>query len=86
MKTFTFSTVALLVGVASAATPDQWRQINGIYEVVTDRFALANGSTSQPCDLTAKTYCGGSWQGLINKLDYIQGMGMDAVSIPCCLP
>ena len=26
-------------------------------------------------------YCGGSWQGVINKLDYIQYMGFDAIWI-----
>jgi alpha-amylase len=24
-------------------------------------------------------YCGGSWEGIINNLDYIQNMGFDAV-------
>jgi hypothetical protein len=26
-------------------------------------------------------YCGGNWRGIINKLDYIQGMGFDAIWI-----
>lgn len=36
----------------------------------------------------AKTYadhssrwCGGTWRSIIDKLDYIQGMGMDAIWI-----
>ena len=32
------------------------------------------------CDNT-RDYCGGTWRGLANKLDYIQGMGFDAVWI-----
>lgn len=50
------------------------------FEVVTDRFALGNGS-SPSCDTSQKTYCGGNWQGIINNLDYIQGMGFDAIWI-----
>jgi hypothetical protein len=33
------------------------------------------------CDTSAKQYCGGSYRGLLNKLDYIQSMGFDAVWI-----
>lgn len=46
---------------------------------MTDRFARTDGSTSAPCDFNS--YCGGTWQGLINKLDYIQQMGFTAVWI-----
>ncbi|KAJ6084537.1 glycoside hydrolase superfamily [Penicillium sp. IBT 16267x] len=48
---------------------------------MTDRFALSNQSTTAPCNATAGLYCGGSWQGTIDKLDYIQGMGFDAIMI-----
>jgi hypothetical protein len=27
-------------------------------------------------------YCGGSWQGIVDKLDYIQDMGFTAVCHP----
>jgi hypothetical protein len=64
---------------ASALTPAQWRS-QSIYQVITDRFARTDGSTSASCDLNR--YCGGTWQGLINKLDYIQNMGFSAVSKP----
>lgn len=46
---------------------------------MTDRFARTDGSTTAPCDLL--DYCGGTWRGTINQLDYIQGMGFDAVMI-----
>jgi alpha-amylase len=59
-------------------TPAQWRQ-ESIYQVITDRFARTDGSTTASCDIN--DYCGGSWQGLINKLDYIQGMGFTAVRV-----
>lgn len=63
-----------------AAGGDEWRT-RSIYQVVTDRFARTDGSTSAPCDTGKQQYCGGTWQGLINQLDYIQGMGFDAVWI-----
>lgn len=61
---------------AAALSADDWAK-QSIYQVLTDRFARTDGSTSASCDLSS--YCGGSWQGLINKLDYIQGMGFTAV-------
>jgi alpha-amylase len=63
----------------SALTSAQWRS-QSIYQVITDRFARTDGSTSASCDLNR--YCGGTWQGLIKKLDYIQNMGFSAVSHP----
>lgn len=70
--------LSLLFAAVSAAalSADDWAK-QSIYQVLTDRFARTDGSTSASCDLSS--YCGGSWQGLINKLDYIQGMGFTAV-------
>ncbi|RAK99978.1 alpha-amylase [Aspergillus ibericus CBS 121593] len=65
---------------ATAATTEQWKT-RSIYQTMTDRFALTNGSTTAACNTTESNYCGGSWQGTIDKLDYIQGMGFDAVMI-----
>ncbi|KAJ5632125.1 alpha-amylase [Penicillium lividum] len=48
---------------------------------MTDRFARTDGSTTAPCNATEGLYCGGTWQGTIDKLDYIQGMGFDAIMI-----
>jgi alpha-amylase len=48
--------------------------------IVTDRFALPNGNIGA-CDAKMGRYCGGNWRGIINKLDYIQGMGFDAIWI-----
>ena len=62
-----------------AATKDEWRT-RSIYQLITDRFARTDGSTSYPCDTKDQWYCGGSFQGIIDHLDYIQGMGFTAVS------
>lgn len=48
---------------------------------MTDRFALTDGSTEVACDAADMIYCGGTWQGIINKLDYVQDMGFDAIYI-----
>ena len=69
-----------LAAAARALTPTEWRR-QSIYQVLTDRFALTDLSTTAACDTSAQVYCGGTWQGLIQKLDYIQGMGFTAVWI-----
>ena len=54
----------------SALSPAVWRS-QSIYQVLTDRFARTDGSTTATCNTGDQIYCGGSWQGLINKLDYV---------------
>ncbi|OBT77181.1 hypothetical protein VF21_05126 [Pseudogymnoascus sp. 05NY08] len=70
-------TVASFLPIAAAKTAAEWRELS-IYQVLTDRFATTDGS-SPSCGIT--DYCGGTWKGLENKLDYIQGMGFEAVWI-----
>lgn len=72
---------ALLLSFAALSeclTPAQWRK-ESIYQVITDRFARTDVSTTASCNIN--DYCGGTFQGLIKKLDYIQGMGFTAVWI-----
>jgi hypothetical protein len=64
--------------IASAAGAAAWRS-RSIYQVFTDRFARPDGSTTAACSTSDRLYCGGTWQGLIKQLDYIQGMGFTAV-------
>lgn len=47
--------------------------------MLTDRFARNDGATNDCSDLGR--YCGGGYIGLKNHLDYIQGMGFDAIWI-----
>lgn len=47
--------------------------------VLTDRFARTDGSTTAACNTGSQIYCGGTRQGIINHLDYIQNMGFTAV-------
>ena len=78
---FTTSLFLLVITLAASAhcgSPAEWRN-RTIYQVITDRFWRTNGSTT-PCS-NIRTYCGGTWKGLTDKLDYIQGMGFDAIWI-----
>lgn len=74
-----FTLTGLIVSTSAAGTAD-WKP-RSIYQTMTDRFARTDGSTTAPCNTTAGLYCGGTWRGTIDKLDYIQGMGFDAVMI-----
>jgi len=65
---------------ALAATADQWRS-RSIYQVIIDRFALPAGADPNACDPGNQTWCGGTWQTLRTKLDYIQDAGFTAVWI-----
>jgi alpha-amylase len=63
-----------------AASGSQWAS-RSIYQVLTDRFARTDGSTTFPCNTADRVYCGGTFKGIQNQLDYIQNMGFDAVWI-----
>ncbi|KAJ5164584.1 uncharacterized protein N7500_006414 [Penicillium coprophilum] len=72
--------LAGFAGTAIAATPAEWRS-QSIYFMLTDRFARTDGSTTATCNTSDRKYCGGTWHGIIDKLDYIQGMGFTAIWI-----
>lgn len=63
---------------ALAGDSNAWKE-RSVYQVLTDRFARDDGSTNACSNLS--NYCGGTWKGLENNLDYIQGMGFDAIWI-----
>jgi alpha-amylase len=69
-----------LVSVTQAASASQWKG-RSIYQVLTDRYARTDGSTTAACGAGYLGYCGGTWAGVTSKLDYIQGMGFDAIWI-----
>ena len=61
-----------------AADKEEWKK-RAVYQLLTDRFAKTQDDT-QPCgDLT--NYCGGTFKGIENHLDYIQELGFDAIWI-----
>jgi alpha-amylase len=66
--------------VTLAATTTDWASRN-IYFVLTDRIARSSTDTGGSECSNLSDYCGGTFQGLEGKLDYIQGMGFDAIWI-----
>ncbi|TEY77231.1 hypothetical protein BOTCAL_0057g00210 [Botryotinia calthae] len=60
---------------------EAWKR-RSIYQVLTDRFAIEDeNNPNRDPDHGMREYYGGTWRGIISKLDYIQGMGFDAVWI-----
>lgn len=74
------ATLLSLAGVGSAASTEEWRG-RAIYQVMTDRFepALNAPFYHGNCYTDLGNYCGGTWNGIKEKLDYIQGMNFDAI-------
>ena len=73
---FTFCSLIIL---SISANAEEWKK-RSIYQLMTDRFAT-DISNPPHCDVDKKDYCGGNHKGLQNKLDYIKGMGFDAIWI-----
>ena len=76
MRAITFLLFVLLSTYITSKTKDEWKT-RSIYQILTDRFAR----TSDAGSCTLSQYCGGNYQGIINHLDYIQGMGFNAIWI-----
>ena len=66
----------LLSTYITSKTKEEWKT-RSIYQILTDRFARTKDTGS----CTLSQYCGGNYQGIINHLDYIQGMGFNAIWI-----
>ena len=71
--------ISSLVTLTLSADSDEWKK-KAIYQLMTDRFATTDNPPKK-CNVTLMNYCGGNHQGLINKLDYIEDMGFDAIWI-----
>jgi alpha-amylase len=57
--------------------PKDWRK-RSVYQLLINRFA---SPTNKPCNVYENKYCGGTINAMTEKLDYIQGMGYNAVWI-----
>nr|AWM99293.1 glycoside hydrolase family 13 [Rhizophlyctis rosea] len=75
--TLLLSTFLILTTHAIPSVND-WKS-RTIYQIVTDRFARTDG-VDYPCE-NLRNYCGGTWKGIQNRLDYIQYLGFDAIWI-----
>jgi alpha-amylase len=70
--------LAALAALAHAGDTAAWKQ-RSVYQVLTDRYA--QDSTGNGGCGNLSNYCGGTFNGLKNNLDYISGMGFDAIWI-----
>ena len=75
---FKLANAAMFAAIAAAADTAAWKE-RSIYQVLTDRFARSDSENGACGDLS--NYCGGNYQGMIQQLDYIKGMGFDAIWI-----
>ena len=74
--TTTFLAASLLLITQTLTEGVTFWKRKAIYQVITDRFY----NSSEPnCPNWKGTYCGGNWNGLIDKMDYIHGMGFTAI-------
>ena len=64
----------LFLTTAYCKSKEEWKT-RSIYQLLTDRFARTSDTGN--CDYS--NYCGGNYQGIINKIPYIKGMGFDAI-------
>ena len=69
--------LSLITLILCGHSKDEWRE-RVIYQLLTDRFSNDN---SNPVNCNLGNYCGGTYRGIIKHLDYIQGMGFDAIWI-----
>ena len=79
-KFFFLLIISLLFSLVKNAlhTKDEWKS-RTIYELLTDRFAKSGEDYKESCDLT--NYCHGTFKGIQQHLDYISGMGFNAIWI-----
>ena len=78
MRLISLILLILTLSTVSPKSKEEWKT-RAIYQIITDRFARDDSSSDVNCDYS--NYCGGTFQGIINKLDYIKGMGFDAIWI-----
>jgi len=64
----------------AAADTNSWKS-RSIYFALTDRVARSNSDAGGSSCGNLGNYCGGTFKGLEGKLDYIKGMGFDAIWI-----
>ena len=78
MRLISLILIIFTLSYVSPRSKEEWKT-RAIYHIITDRFARSDDLSDVNCDLS--NYCGGTFQGIINKLDYIKGMGFDAILI-----
>jgi len=72
--------IVYFVSFSAAADTNAWKS-RSIYFVLTDRIARSSSDTGGGSCGNLGNYCGGTFKGLESKLDYIKGLGFDAIWI-----
>ncbi|UNI22321.1 Alpha-amylase [Purpureocillium takamizusanense] len=80
MKLSSLFALVQLCAAALAADTASWKARN-IYFALTDRIARSGSDSGGGSCGDLGNYCGGTFQGLQSKLDYIKGLGFDAIWI-----
>ena len=70
--------IIICLSLCAHHTKEEWKS-RTIYQLLTDRFASTDDKIKD-C-LYLNNYCGGTFKGIIQHLDYIAGMGFDAIWI-----
>ncbi|KAK7109594.1 uncharacterized protein [Littorina saxatilis] len=72
-------TALITVPVSHCRTAEEWKS-RVIYQLLTDRFGPSGPVPVSPCaDL--RSYCGGTFRGIVQRLDYIHDLGANAIWI-----
>ncbi|CAF1135540.1 unnamed protein product [Adineta steineri] len=77
--------LCLFIIIISGKNASEWRS-RSIYQILTDRFSPPNYTYNQCIENplpenASRNYCGGTYQGAIDQLDYIEEMGFNAIWI-----
>jgi alpha-amylase len=76
-----FTTILFYItSVVTSADTSAWKS-RSIYFILTDRIARSSTDTGGGSCNNLGNYCGGTFKGLESKLDYIKGLGFDAIWI-----
>ena len=78
MNKLIFFFLAILAFEVSSRTAEEWKS-RVIYQIMTDRFSKTE-ETDIPCS-DLNSYCGGTFKGIEKNLDYLQGLGVNAIWI-----
>lgn len=70
--------VAAAIGAVHGKTAAEWKS-RAVYQILTDRYYRSNGNTTKCTALNM--FCGGDFKGIQQNLNYIKGMGFDAIWI-----
>ena len=70
--------IAIGISLCAHHTKEEWKS-RSIYQLLTDRFASTDDNIKY-CE-NLGNYCGGTFKGIMQHLDYIKGMGFDAIWI-----